>query len=252
MSYIILNLQTDGIQKDSSFCSQRPILISYYILNDDIEILKEKFNYISGVNKLSSFHKKLTCDEINKKGKTLYEVMKEFRKEIKDDTKIICHNSNFIFGCLNQFISIKRENFICSMVLSKNLCKIGYSGDYKFPKLTELANFLNVNSKLNNELKEVNILYQCVKKIAILLDIGNYKEQYIILLKNINSYIDKMSKICEKMEKTKIISSLKNLLDYKDIENLYSNYYLYQNLDNKKLIKIYDNFMIDVSIFFEV
>ena len=106
-------------------------------------------------------------------------IVEEFINILSDEKIIIvAHNIDFDINCLCNFIKseklislFKKSKKICTMKSTINFCKLfnKYTGkNNKYPKLSELANKLNIDTydeKFHNSKYDVEITKQCFIKL---------------------------------------------------------------------------------------
>ncbi len=173
IKYIILDIETSGI---GSFRPpiQKPIEIAFRVLSNNMELIYKYVSFIKTVKKIdwgNNMKCPYTVEEVNKKGKNLEIVVKELNKYFHSEVYIVGHNIMFDLGCINYHSKIKLKDFkfFDTMKRSINICNIrtifNDSGDrLKFPRLSELAEFFEVNyksSKLHGAYYDILITEKC-------------------------------------------------------------------------------------------
>jgi len=170
--FIVLDMETNGI--GSMNPPKQTITQFGWILFDELGNTLDTGNDIvlgaTEVNRI--FENSLTLDEINQKGIPLEEAFNKMRSVIDDNTTIFAHNASFDIGLLEYAkLSLPNSKIICTMKNSINFCalpKTGYAAKYpgyKFPRLNELANKLNITvdtSNLHDALYDCKITKECV------------------------------------------------------------------------------------------
>ena len=130
-------------------------------------------------------------EEINKKGISKKSLQTKLTKIFINNDKsnsivLVGHNIDFDFGCLCNFINdeqftklFKKHKKICTMKSTTNFCKLSYPNSnnslnknsikkYKWPKLSELANKLEIKideDKFHDSKYDVEITKQCFVKL---------------------------------------------------------------------------------------
>ena len=183
MKLLIFDTETTGLPRNKTSASQSPnnwphiVSISWLILDTETNEELISKSYIVRPNgwyipEDSVKIHGITTEYALKNGKDLYEVIVEFINE--DCDAWVAHNLEFdINVVINATIWDLNSNFpaipnkkLCTMLLSRNLCKLpGSFGKYKLPKLKELYN--HVFGKYPDELQLHNSFYD----VRILTDI---------------------------------------------------------------------------------
>ena len=120
-------------------------------------ILDEAQHFVSGSKRLN-WDAPYTCEEINKKGRKLYKVLRDLEKACDGVKLIVGHNIDFDVGCIKYYdryhslYQFYKLPIFCTMKSTVNLCKLPFNNsrysdkkEYKYPKLIELAKFLNID-----------------------------------------------------------------------------------------------------------
>lgn len=195
---VVLDIETDG---NGSFSppTQRPIEITWMIVSADRIPLKREQCFVSGVKKIGWSGCKYTCDFVNEKGETIENVFQKLEDDLKKclAAKITCivgHNIRFDVGSLlYQDIrlqtelkrstpllpSLRKMCTFCTMKNTVNLCKLPfkystYTGRYKYPKLVELAEHLELvwdEEKAHTALYDVMITWTCFLHVCERLEL---------------------------------------------------------------------------------
>ena len=181
--FFIFDIETNGIIKYGNFNQQRPIQISYQLIDSNGNLLKSNSYFIKGVEKIEWPKKIGKCpwsvEYINENGTMIDIIVEEFINILSDEKIIIvAHNIDFDINCLCNFIKseklislFKKSKKICTMKSTINFCKLfnKYTGkNNKYPKLSELANKLNIDTydeKFHNSKYDVEITKQCFIKL---------------------------------------------------------------------------------------
>jgi DNA polymerase III epsilon subunit-like protein len=182
MKLLIFDTETTGLPEKNPITPQLDkwphlVSISWVILQDNV-IIKQRDYIIKPENWVipddSIKIHNITNEIAQTKGHSLFKVMTEFMAEQCD--MMISHNINFDYNVVMNAIKTDLEfNFKgfnvplkCTMVLSKNICKLpGRFSSYKPPKLKELYEFIfkrkpNEN-KLHGSLYDTIILTECIQ-----------------------------------------------------------------------------------------
>lgn len=181
MVNIFFDFETTGI---GCFNKQRAIQIAWIISNKHLDYLYSKKFYIKGATEINTdFHKNITIEKLEKEGEDPYKVLNlflsEIKKVIKTDGKIIAHNIDFDINILFNELTIldipyDRNEILnacfCTKKNSINVCKLlpKINGQYKFPKLSELYQFLFKRLpevELHDAFNDTHILFRCYKKL---------------------------------------------------------------------------------------
>ena len=180
MTYIFFDFETTGI---GQFTKQRAIQLCWIVTDNDLNITRTQSHYIKGNKELNTdFHKHLTLDILEEKGKELQWVLEQFVNDIKNlgDGKLVAHNISFDARILDNELknceipfdiySIKNK-FFCTMKNSTHLTKIkrSHAGGYKYPKLVELYVFFyskEPSLQLHDAENDTIVLLDCYKKLV--------------------------------------------------------------------------------------
>jgi DNA polymerase III alpha subunit (gram-positive type) len=172
--FLVLDMETNGI--GSMRPPQQTITQFGWILFDESGNTIESGNDIVLGAKVVNiiYDNSLTLEEINQKGIPLDQAFEKMRKMIDSNTTIFAHNADFDIGLLQYAnLSLPNSKIVCTMKNSIEFCKLhktGYAArypGYKFPRLSELANKLNINidaSNLHDALYDCKITKECVLK----------------------------------------------------------------------------------------
>lgn len=173
MKFLILDIETNGIGTFRP-ATQTPIQVSFQLVNDEGETLIDYSEFIKGVKAIkwggSIGECPWTVDYVNSVGVPISSCIASIKDALDDDTIIVGHNIEFDISALmntrhSKTITIAKQ--ICTMKRSVEFCKIPskykYSA-YKWPKLIELANSLDIevdDSKFHDSVYDVEITKQC-------------------------------------------------------------------------------------------
>lgn len=178
--FFIVDVETNGI---GTFRppTQRPIQISYQLINECGKLITSESKFIRGVKEINwpaNFKEcPWTVDEINSNGISVEELYSELNSLLTNDITIVGHNIEFDIGAICNLINdddftkkIKKMKKLCTMKLSTNFCKLMpyIHNNYKWPKLSELAVKLNITThqdKFHDSKYDVEITKQCLLKL---------------------------------------------------------------------------------------
>lgn len=191
MYYLLLDIETSGLKKDNQYPNIVQIafqMISYenstsrfYLVDEDsYNSVKLKHSFIikpSGYE--ISFEDSLIHGITNKyaldNGVELTDVISRLNGYIHDYQPIlIAHNTEFDIDILKYYGLSKYVSYFCTM---KYLSDIKFKENDKYLKLTELYTTL-FNKEIIQEhdaLKDVEILYDCLKELFALKILNEYK-----------------------------------------------------------------------------
>lgn len=168
MKYVILDTETTGFNSWEEQIAQ----LSYIILNENYEIETSK-NFFFTVDSMSPGAERVHGLSIKKlhelsNGKQFKDSANEIFNDISRST-IICHNVAFDIPFINEELSrvdLKSgiSDTICTMNYYTDICKIpGYYGDYKWPKLTEVLDYKDIEySYISEKTKDIfKLEYDC-------------------------------------------------------------------------------------------
>lgn len=183
--FLFFDFETSGL---GDFKKQKAIQLAWIISNKDFEIIHKKSYWINNQTKINTnFHKDISVEFLNKHGENIESVLIEFFEDvldiIKNNGKLIAHNLEFDINILyNEVNNVDIKNYpskkeleenycLCSKNLTQNICKLTplIRGNYKYPKLVELYNYLfhkEPEIKLHNAINDTFILYECCKELS--------------------------------------------------------------------------------------
>ena len=191
MKFLILDIETNGI---GSFRppGQRPIQVSFQLVDNDGIVLLDYSEFIKGVIKIQWGGSIGECpwsvDFVNSKGVSLKSCIRALKGAIDNETIIIGHNIEFDVSTLMKAHfskTIFTSPRFCTMKSTVKYCKLfkqGSSanyGGYKWPKLFELANKLDITfdlDKFHDSKYDVEITKQCFLKL--------YENGYLSIRRN--------------------------------------------------------------------
>lgn len=180
MKYLVLDIETNGI---GSFRppSQRPIQVSFQLVNEKGITLINYSEFIKGVIKIqwggSIGECPWTVEFVNSKGVSLKSCIRALKSAIDKNTIIIGHNIEFDVSTLMKAHfskTIFTTPRFCTMKSTIDFCKLPKPGSsskyeiYKWPKLFELANKLDIvfdKEKFHDSKYDVEITKQCFLKL---------------------------------------------------------------------------------------
>ena len=173
INYLVFDVETNGI---GGFRPPTQIItqLAFIKFDKNGNNLDEYCEIVKGateVNKdISSV--KITLEEINSKGIDLKIALNRFLDTIDKDTVLVAHNADFDTSiiqrdCKNLKLKIPKRTVFCTMKSSTYVCKIRNKHGFKWPSLTELANYMNIKNNENNfhdALYDCTITKQCFLK----------------------------------------------------------------------------------------
>ena len=195
MKFLVLDIETNGI---GSFRppGQRPIQVSFQLIDEDETILMSYSEFIKGVIKIqwggNIGECPWTVDFVNSNGVSLKSCIRALKSAIDKDTIIIGHNIDFDVSTLMKAHfskTIFTTPKFCTMNSTVDLCKLSKLGPsskykgYKWPKLFELGNKLDIVfdlDKFHDSKYDVEITKQCFLKL-LQLDYISIKNKKIII-----------------------------------------------------------------------
>lgn len=170
LNTIILDTETDGKNKI--------VQISYYILNDCNDKTHFYDFFLNDGTHTLDYFKKFNTDFIKTCGIDVKVVLQKLSDDFTHCSRIVCHNTSFDLGKLKLYFEKFNVPYIfpadvyCTMINSRDIVKVyGKNGQIKNPKLSELCTFFNIDYKpdeAHDGLYDVNVTYQCYKKIISL------------------------------------------------------------------------------------
>ena len=112
--FFIFDIETNGIIKYGNFNQQRPIQISYQLIDSNGNLLKSNSYFIKGVEKIEWPKKIGKCpwsvEYINENGTMIDIIVEEFINILSDEKIIIvAHNIDFDINCLCNFIKSEKR-----------------------------------------------------------------------------------------------------------------------------------------------
>jgi len=172
--FLVIDMETNGI--GSMRPPQQTITQFGWILFDESGYTLEYGNDIvlgaTEVNRI--YDNSLTLEEINQKGIPLNQAFDKMCKNIDSKTIIYAHNADFDIGLLKYAkLPLPNSKIVCTMKNSIDFCKLPKTGyakrypGYKFPRLSELANKLNItidDGNLHDALYDCKITKDCILK----------------------------------------------------------------------------------------
>ena len=190
IKYLVIDLETNGI---GTFRppTQYPIQVSYRLLDFACRVIDNYTSLVKGATEINwpeSLGKcKWTVEQLNQEGKSIENIYSRIEKIIDEDTYIVGHNIEFDIGCIAHHVKKDKLQFqkrICTMKKTTNFCQIEYSNTsktktkkkvdenapkkYKWPKLSELAEKLEVNyenDSLHDAEYDVEITHKCFTEL---------------------------------------------------------------------------------------
>lgn len=176
---VVFDTETSGID-----CMRNNILsISWQVLDNKLRKVSEKtyyFNWPADVSRVSSRAIEvngLTKERLAELGTSdKAEALQEFADAIADADLLVAHNGSFDKSFV--LVEAKREGININMSIPlwdtmqrmTDFCALpGYYGDYKWPKLIELANSIRVKTDdidWHQSAADVEVTARCFRKIA--------------------------------------------------------------------------------------
>lgn len=104
MSIIIFDTETSGLPERNNFKNVRMLELGYLVLDDELNIIKEK-NYINKLDiEVPEIITKLTgiTKETLKDGKDITEIFLNFLEDVNDADILVAHNNRFDLGVIRQ------------------------------------------------------------------------------------------------------------------------------------------------------
>lgn len=189
-SFMIFDSETTGLPGNGK--RVYILQLSWILLDKSLNIIREENYYlkppISIPPEATSIHG-ITDEIVNQKASPAKDVLLKFHQDVICSERIVAHNFEFDADRVDfetrrtkiDAKSISTYKSICTMLRGAKYCKIpGRYGDYKWPKLEELANYtgVQINSKLHDSLNDCMVVKDCLK---VMLD------ERFIKIKGINS-----------------------------------------------------------------
>ena len=172
--FLVIDMETNAI--GSMRPPQQTITQFGWILFDEYgNTIKEANDIVLGATKINRvYNNSLTLEEIKQKGVPLQDAFNNMCQYIDSETIIYAHNADFDIGLLKYAgLILPTVKIVCTMKNSINFCRLpktGYAAKYpgfKFPKLSELANKLDIqvnNNCLHDALYDCQVTKSCVIK----------------------------------------------------------------------------------------
>lgn len=154
--YLIFDTETNGLpidfKKDFNTLDNWPRLLqlSWVIIDEYSNIIKKESYLIKAIN-FEIISNSFLLHGIEKHtteliGADLIFVLEKFLNDLNNCEQIVCHNYEFDSNVLQaemlrtgvNFRLFQNKPFVCTMTSSTEFCKLGTSGNYKFPSLNEL------------------------------------------------------------------------------------------------------------------
>ena len=203
---VFLDTETTGLDYNDNQILQ----LSYIICKPNLEIIKAKNFYLDvdvEIEEEATNVHGITKEKIIKlsQGKKFKDIAAEVFWDLSDN-KIICHNANFDisfikeeFSRLNKNLSVSKDSF-CTMEYYTDILKIRNYYGYKWPKLQEVTDFLNLDkNELLKEAKEIFNTNDNIEFHDARLDVySTYSIYNTMLTKSLNLYNEIVKNITEK------------------------------------------------------
>lgn len=188
MKLLLFDTETTGLPKTRDNATRGadnwPHLVSIaWIVIENNEILKSEYHIVNpewGIPEESTKIHGITYEQAAAEGEPLKDIIQKFLNEPHD--MLVAHNLNFdlnviinaILWDLNMPYPVFKTSF-CTMEAGRILCRLplgnGRSG-YKYPKLSELYEFVTkrppATNKLHNSLYDTQLLAEIVMKSTVL------------------------------------------------------------------------------------
>ena len=191
MKHIFFDFETTGI---GEFRKQRAIQLCWIVTDSYLEIEHICSYYIKGNTELNTdFHSHLSLEILEKEGKDLQWVLKQFLNDIStlDGGHLVAHNISFDVRILqNELNHCKidfniydiKDRFFCTMKNSTKLLKIKgtHAGQYKYPKLIELYTHFyekEPDLQLHDAKNDTIVLLDCYKKLIETIERKNKRKR---------------------------------------------------------------------------
>lgn len=185
---IILDVETNGIFTYNKYkdkhkhnkhkqqpISNKIVQLSYMILDINNNIIDTINLYLNDGDNSIDYYKKIDVDFIKKYGIYPQYVLYKLSDDLSKCSHIIGHNIDFDIKCIiTHFNKYKikytiPENRYCTMKESKDLVRcINKLGYIKYPKLSELCNYLKIeidNNNCHDSLYDIKLTYECYLKL---------------------------------------------------------------------------------------
>lgn len=171
---LVIDMETNAI--GSMRPPQQTITQFGWILFDEKgNTLQQANNIVLGAKQINRVYaNSLTLDEIKQKGIPLQNAFDNMCQYIDSETIIYAHNADFDIGLLKYAgLNLPEVKIVCTMKNSINFCRLPKTGHaakypgFKFPKLSELANKLDIEVNTNNlhdALYDCQVTKSCVIK----------------------------------------------------------------------------------------
>ena len=158
------------------------VQLSYLMFDTDLAKVTVQHDFIVRVPVvIENSHIHRITNELNKNnGFEFKDVFDIFMVCVEACDVIVCHNVTFDVTmmkaeCLRRGLSFNpRKEYFCTMKRGAPVCKVlNEYGNYKFPKLVELHEFLfgNTPSNLHNSMADVQACFRCYYKIKFERDV---------------------------------------------------------------------------------
>ena len=216
---IFLDIETNGI---GSFRppTQTMTQISWLKVKIDGTPVLSKDYVVTGATEIkSTLANAQTIESIHEKGIDPKIVLQEFFKDVGNNDFIISHNIDFDIGILLRTLKDKPpfnlyDNAICTMKLTTVFCKIPGNYGYKWPKLSELAQKLDI---CVDDTCFHDSLYDCQVLKQIFFELLNL-EPYLVLGDCMDQSYNQ---------------NIKNFLKSYHMKKSYMDQFYHQNIENE-------------------
>lgn len=187
-AFMIFDCETTGLPKNGPAYI---IQLSWMLLDKDFKTIKEADYYIKppiSIPETATAINHITNEDVETKGSPLDDVLIEFHIDALKSYRLVAHNFefdsyiiDFESSRLNLAVkTISNKPHICTMEKGTKYCQIlKDNGQYKYPKLSELAKECKVQipDNLHNSMTDVRVTARCLKHML---------DYYVIKIKGIN------------------------------------------------------------------
>ncbi len=187
-AFMVFDCETTGLpQNGPAYIIQ----LSWVLLDKDCNIVKEANYYIKPPIPIpleATDINHITNEDVETKGSPLDDVLIEFHVDALKSYRLVAHNFEFDSGMIDRECqrlnlavrSISNMLHICTMEKGTKYCQIlKANGQYKYPKLSELAEECKVQipDNMHNSMTDVRVTARCLKHML---------DYYVIKIKGIN------------------------------------------------------------------
>lgn len=187
-AFMIFDCETTGLPKDGPAYI---IQLSWMLLDKDFKTMKKADYYIKPpiqIPEAATAINHITNEDVETKGSPLDDVLIEFHLDALKSYRLVAHNFDFDAQMIDfessrlnlAVTAISNKAHICTMKKGAKYCQIlKANGQYKFPKLSELAQECKVQipDDMHNSMTDVRVTARCLKHML---------DYYVIKIKGIN------------------------------------------------------------------